>query len=318
MIEDFVAPRTCSVVIVTYRRQMAALESVRSLGDPNSLHEVLVVDQTPAGESDPRIVSELGQLPKVQYWRLVRPDAIRARNFGIQHATGDVVLFLDDDILAFAGLVSAHLGAYGDERVGGVAGFIQGPGESIEEAAPAAMKDERDGWYHTSFNHHERLPVRHARGCNMSFRREILLRLGGFDSFFLTPFRDDSDMSFRVAALGYRMVFEPDAGLLHLEAPTGGTRADRNGKRLIRSEWETYGRVYRHFSDECYFLFKHFRGVDLWRHLFRAYRGTAGLSRWPWRLVIKHSLCAVGLLQAWLFTFFSRGPYFEEVVVRER
>jgi GT2 family glycosyltransferase len=54
----------------------------------------------------------------------------------------------------------------------------------------------------------------------MSFRREILARLGGLrDDFVGAELREDTDIFLRVRALGARAVFAPDAVVDHLGAP---------------------------------------------------------------------------------------------------
>ena len=95
-----------------------------------------------------------------------------------------------------------------------------------------------------------------ARGCNMSFRRDLLTRIGGFDPH-IEIFRDDTDGCFRVINAGYRVRFVPEAALVHLNAPSGGTRSEEAGARsCISREWRLYRQYYRHYRDNLYFLLK--------------------------------------------------------------
>ncbi|HTW93709.1 MAG TPA: glycosyltransferase family 2 protein, partial [Tepidisphaeraceae bacterium] len=75
----------------------------------------------------------------------------------------------------------------------------------------------------------EIIEVDHVMGCNMSFRREILARLGGFRTDYpgISGVREDSDMCLRVKRLGYRIMFNPAARVDHVGAPQAvGRRFD--------------------------------------------------------------------------------------------
>jgi GT2 family glycosyltransferase len=77
------------------------------------------------------------------------------------------------------------------------------------------------------------IDVDHVPGGNMSFRRDLLHELGGFDERFGgTAYLEETDVSVRVRRLGYRVCFQPAASLIHLRAPAGGCREEELGRRL--------------------------------------------------------------------------------------
>ena len=207
------------MAIVTYRRAAICLETLRLLVPSLSPEdELLIVEQV-----DDEVRRQSAQTSsRVRFFYLDRPSMVRARNAAIQHARGRIVLFVDDDVIPSPGLLDAHANAYSDLSVGGVAGRILGPTEKDESATDIPAAD----WMDTNFNMRCRTLVETARGCNMSFRRELLLQIGGFDPGFRPPFsfREDSDVSFRIRQAGYKLVFEPAACLRHLEAKSGGAR----------------------------------------------------------------------------------------------
>jgi GT2 family glycosyltransferase len=85
-----------------------------------------------------------------------------------------------------------------------------------------------------------------AAGCNMSFRREVIDDLGGFDENFLGPLGDDAEFSYRVRKAGGLIHYTPAAHLSHLKAPGGGLR-DAAGK--AHYVWQTAFSVnYFHFK----------------------------------------------------------------------
>lgn len=76
-----------------------------------------------------------------------------------------------------------------------------------------------------------------APGCNMSFRREWLYRVGGFDeSFYGAAIGEEAELCHRVRKAGGRIGYAPQAGILHLVNPTGGCRdVVADVERLVQS-----------------------------------------------------------------------------------
>src|SRR5207237_833267 len=188
----------------------------------------------------------------------------RARNLGIQAARGEIIIFLDDDVIPEPGLIDGHLLPYDDPTIGGVAGRIIDQGKAPRAHVDPRALDPEDGWRYTHFDHTTRMEVAHAPTCNVSFRRSVLLQIGGFDPGFRLALREDSDLCFRVRQAGYRIVFEPSAALVHLSAPAGGTRLSVGGESRLVRELDMYRKHFRHYRDNLYFLRKHFRG---WKRL---------------------------------------------------
>jgi GT2 family glycosyltransferase len=269
---------------------------------------LVVIDQCPTGPLPDDVLA----IPGLRYIILNRPGMVAARNIGIRLAQGKIVLFLDDDVLPLPGLIDGHLTAYIDPTVGGVAGRILDPGQTVTPPPHPKVFDPTDGWRHAHFDHNVPGDVMTARGCNMSFRRELLVRLGGFDLALVPPFsfREDSDMCFRVRAAGYRVRFVPAAALVHVNAPSGGTREAKLPDSLVGAEFRRYRALYHLQSNNLYFILRHFRGLARSASLWRAYRDYVGLSRWPWRLAAKNTCFLAALFRAaWLVRFRRYHPF---------
>lgn len=286
-----------SIIIVTYKRHGPLFNTLHAI-IPFISHkkvELLVIDQCPVGPLPNSIINT----PNLRYVILDKPGMVHARNIALELAKGDIVLFLDDDIVPSPDLVDAHIHAYGDLSIGGVAGRILDSEPVLLDAmADSRMFDLVSGWEHSKFEHTLAGDVMTSRGCNMSFRRKLLKQLGGFDSN-IEIFRDDTDMCFRVITSGYRIRFIPEAVVIHLNASSGGTRApDNNFNGYWNREWRSYKQNYRHYRDNLYFLVRHFRGIRLVQYIFKAYWDYVGLSRWPWRLAAKNIAFGIAFLNA--------------------
>lgn len=238
-----------SVVIPTLNRGRLLHDTVRQVVAQRFRDlEVWVVDQSdPAGRaSTEAFLADLAD-PRVRYLHLDVRGLPNARNEGIVRAAGRVVLFLDDDVILLdEGFLDAHLAAYADPAVGGVTGRIVE--RSVRpNAADTASHISPGGRTITNLWGTEPRPIESLKGANMSYRAEVFRKVGGFDRNYTgTALLEDTDLSMRVAAAGWRLRYEPTAELVHLSATTGGVRAED----ALRYEfWR--------FRSTAYFMLKH-------------------------------------------------------------
>jgi hypothetical protein len=87
-------------------------------------------------------------------------------------------------------------------------------------------------------------------GCNMSFRREALRTIGGFDSYFRYH-QDETDACLGVLHAGYKILYQDGAAVWH-EWCEGSYRKDRIKWYLrLRYMWgrNTAYLVRKHFND---------------------------------------------------------------------
>ena len=215
-----------SLVIPSLDRQEFLLETVHQFLAFNfEGWELVIVDQTDQPSAELEALSRADA--RVVYRHLDTKGLPNARNVGIRHARGHIVTFVDDDVIPHPGFLEAHLVPYEDEEVGGVAGRILESVERPHTLHPRGVGRVRslDGRITRNFDSDTPAIVEHAPGGNMSFRREVLLRVGGFDTRFGgTAHLEETDVSLRVRHCGYRIFFQPEACVTHLSLQTGGCR----------------------------------------------------------------------------------------------
>lgn len=240
-----------SIVIPTYRRAGIIPGTIKAFsGQTCGSFEMIIVEQGP--EVMPKEEMSDWNLPfPIRYLRQEEPNLPKARNAGIKAAAADIVLFCDDDIVPDKSLVEKHLDNYKDDRVGGVGGRVidiskRKKRPSLKSFYPfVATFNPLDGSLFFNFDKDTRREVKHINGCNMSFRKEPLIRAGLFDELLGgTSNTEDTDMSFRIRRLGYRLIFEPGAVVKHLGLTYGGCQMD-----------SIYEHIYwLYFTDTVFFL----------------------------------------------------------------
>jgi GT2 family glycosyltransferase len=171
-------------------------------------HEVIIVDQTPADRrATAPSADDFPSLPIV--WRqLDVPGQSTARNLAIGEATGDFLLFLDDDTEVDPGLIERHLVRLLSDRVDATAGSVHPPGCEDEPPSPPVPVVS------------DAVPT-----CNALVRREALLGSGLFDLAYDHGPKADRDLSMRLYLAGADLLMAPELRIVHHDAPVGGLRA---------------------------------------------------------------------------------------------
>jgi len=230
-----------SIIIASFNRAGVLHATLAQfLAQPFTDYEIWVIDQSD-GEDVQRNAAYFGNSPdaRLNYLHLDTPGPSNARNAGVARARGEIILFVDDDVILLTGdFIGAHLRAYDDPRIGGVTGRHV---ERLLRMNARRTACHVDWSGRTIFNLFgtERVPVGSCKGSNMSVRMEAIRRVGGFDRRL--KFLEETDLSTRIRKAGWDLVFEPGAELLHLSAPSGGVReTNRLRAEIVRFECTAY------------------------------------------------------------------------------
>ena len=214
-----------TIIVPTLNRAAVVQATVRQLLDqPFRDHILWIIDQSDEGdaESNRRFVDQAAD-PRLRYLFSDVRNLPNARNEGLARTHSDIVLFLDDDVIILApDFIGAHVRAYADPTVGGVVGRHV----ERELTMNASRTSCHVSWSgRTIFNlfGHERTEVGSCKGSNMSFRMAAVRKVGGFDR--RTSLLEETDFSIRVRKSGWRLLYEPEAELVHLSTPSGGVRS---------------------------------------------------------------------------------------------
>jgi glycosyltransferase involved in cell wall biosynthesis len=203
-------PPELSIVIPTHNRRdrlQACLDALAGQTQPTSDFEVIVVvDGSTDGTEE-----MLEALSPPFSLRVVRQKSNTgygaARNAGVEIASGAYLLFLDDDVVAFPGLVAEHLRV--QHKEGGAT--VIGPYPQMLE--PRAGRFARS-WADLRLEYYESLERRAATysdcySANLSMPRKTFLQAGGFAVDLKRAV--DFELGFRLHEQGATFVFAPQA-----------------------------------------------------------------------------------------------------------
>lgn len=201
-----------SVVIPTYNRLAQLKRVVAALEQqtyPMDDWQVIIVSD---GSSDgtAEYLCSLDTALSLQVMVQEHQGVSAASNLGVNAARGEIILFVDDDIVAAPHLVAEHVrshSAQGDKVV--VIGPMATPPDfklSPWVAWEQAMLEKQ----YRAMQLGEWVPgARQFYTGNASVRRTHILEAGGFDPCFRRA--EDIDLAYRLAALGLHFIFNPNA-----------------------------------------------------------------------------------------------------------
>lgn len=221
-----------SVIIPTYNREKAALDVLKTLAVQTYRDfEVVVVDQSDSPSAAMRAMSN------VKYIYTDIPSLPRARNIGAKNSTGDITLFIDDDVIPDNALLMEHARSHEDASVDGVGGRVIG---AYDRATTGNVGQLRfiDAKIIRNFQSENIVSgVSHLPGGNMSFKRRVFDKFGYFDELYggRHSMGEETDFCMRIVEGGGKLVFNGKASLLHLHIPAGGCREDTFASWLFYS-----------------------------------------------------------------------------------
>lgn len=246
-----------SIVVPAYNEALVIENTIRSLlASDYSKFEIIVIDDGSTDDTSKVVEDVFGANERVRLFTVTNAGKAEALNTGLRHARGEVIVALDADTIFAPETVGALARRFYDPEVGAIAGNAK-VGNRINivtrwQALEYITSQNMDRRAFASLNCITVVP-----GAVGAWRKDLLLRVGGFESDTLA---EDQDLTLRIRRLGYRIGYEETA-IAWTEAPH-----DLRTLAKQRFRW-SYGTL------QC-----------LWKHrdaLFRPRYGTLGFVAMP-------------------------------------
>ncbi len=220
-----------SVIIPGHNRPDSLRETLNALREQTlspKYYEVIMVGFV--GTSLQEVANENAKIAKhsFQYVEIGTrwPDA--KRNEGIRLSKSPIIAFTDDDVLPQKDWLEKIIEKFEENPDAlGVEGATEGDNTPLLSHATKNVKGNE-------------FPT-----CNMSFRKEILMKVNGFDEAYHF-FREDTDIAYQVLQHG-KIIFSPEVKVFH---PTRKTKPAQilNELEMIRGEIRLYKKFPKLYS----------------------------------------------------------------------
>jgi glycosyltransferase involved in cell wall biosynthesis len=190
-----------SIVIPTYNRLPYLQKTLRSLArltSPPDTFEVIVIDD--GSNDETQIYLHRASFPFHFHFLMHTENrfASAARNSGITSTQGEIIVFLDDDMLVVPEFLEEHLKCHRGDQHKAVVGNIQ--------MHPDVVRTGMNRYLSTRGAHKlkpgELLPFQYWCSGNASVRKSTLMKVGLFDENIRHYGGEDLELSYRLQARG--------------------------------------------------------------------------------------------------------------------
>lgn len=250
---------SCSIVICTHNRAPIVSDAIRAVYGADCVPgqaELVVVDSASTDGTERTVGACFEDAPfPSHYVREEKPGLSRARNRGLQEASKEIVLFLDDDARPCEPTwVSNIVSVFADYQVGAAGGDV----------IPVWPNGASPTWIHqhllyffgvTTFRSSKKKRCRYPRypwGANLAFRKDSLIQVGGFSEDLGRMGSDlqsaeDTEACLKLERAGLLIQYVPEAAVNHV---IDSTRLSRSWMReRARAGGASAARLEkRHFS----------------------------------------------------------------------
>ena len=229
-----------SVVIPTKNRIADLKECISSLMNQSILiNELIIVDGSDRDDIK-KYIRSLKKPFKVKYIKQMKGGNAHARNIGIKFSSGDIIIFIDDDVILDKDCIRHLISVFikdNENKIGGVGGKT----EELNEDKPYKiilnllyrifgiifLRDHLKGGKVTIAGHHSHLPdesgyVEWLGGTCMAYRKECLAKYNDderLERLGTYAYYEDFDLSYRISR-NYKLFLNSQAKLIHKVSPS--------------------------------------------------------------------------------------------------
>ncbi len=150
----------------------------------------------------------------LRYFAVQNRGKARALNYALQYAQGEIIITVDSDSVMDPQAVGNFVRHFNDESVASVAGHVI-IGNSVK---PLGLIQQLEYLYGFYFKRADSIlnSVYIVGGAAAAYRKEVILKHGGFDESIIT---EDIELSTRLQYFGYKVRYAADA-IVYTEGPS--------------------------------------------------------------------------------------------------
>lgn len=194
------------------------LASLREQTLDTGSFEVIVVDDG-STDSVRQVIETCSQPYNLLFLQQENRGAASARNQGAAQSGGEILVFLDSDVLPSSTLLIEYLNSHRAHQRALIVGKTQAPPPKNSSLFLSIMGEALFSW--NLGDAKKEASFLEVLSRNMSLRHSSFQELGGFDEDFPPKSGfEDTEFAYRASRLGYSLIYDPDAAGIHLHSAT--------------------------------------------------------------------------------------------------
>lgn len=205
-----------SVIVISHNRKHYLEHCINSLINQKScIDELLVIDNNSTDGTD-TLFDQLSRYDFIRFIKLNENKGVSGgRNYGIKKATGDILIFIDDDAeLITDNAINMIVDRFQDDANIGVLAF------KILNHHTKTIQREEFPHINKSLNSNIEFETSYFIGAGHAIKKEVFEKCGLYpENYFYSM--EELDLSFRVIDKGYKILYYPHVEVLHKRSMKG-------------------------------------------------------------------------------------------------
>jgi len=191
------------------------LSSIRELAYPEEEYQVIIVD----GHSTDHTVEVARRYACSVVYENVGTIG-GARNIGVGESNGRYIVFTDADCVAEKDWLKNLIKNFDNSDVVSVGGPNITPEDDADFAkcVGRVLSFLSQAGARYGFNANKVMETYHNPTCNVAYKKDVFQEAGGFNEKLVTC--DDEELDYRLKEKGYKILYTPDARVLHYRRST--------------------------------------------------------------------------------------------------
>ena len=235
-----------SFVIITYNRvadTLELLQNISGLADAETLLQDIILVNNASADDYTSVKNYIAQTPNIPFNYIDAPENLgvtRGRNYALQFAKGDLIIFLDDDAVL-----------QNKDALQQVMRSFNQPGIDARETAIVSFKVlyydtlqmQKNALPHKQFTKYKDEKIfftYYFAGGAHAIKKKVLDEVGNLpDAFFYGM--EEYDLSYRILDKGYCIKYDSAIVMLHKESPLGRkTRSEKQRMMWVNKSTVAY------------------------------------------------------------------------------
>ncbi len=241
--ENYENPKI-SIIIPVFNQYELTLRCLNTIKKTKTPYEIILVDDC-SSDKTCEIENYIKGIKVIR--NKVNLGYLKNNNLAINYAKGEYIYLLNNDTYLFEGAIDELFYVLENDKTVGACGSklifpngkLQSAGSKIYKNGYTFPRGYLENPLCEKFN--QLTEVDFCCGASLMIRKNLYLKLGGFDELFLPAYYEETDLCKRITEAGFKVVYQPKSELIHYTSQSFGSVGDKlikTNKKKFYKKWK--------------------------------------------------------------------------------